>query len=223
MNVDYEAVENFNLLERFSRHKLPVIQYNQELIQDSAAIIKFLEEKVLPTGNQPHKGADHDLSEKDKDTSAMVTTMVENGLAPIVTNMRWKSDLGWPGFSKIIFAGLPFPLSLIVPYVARKNTIKLLYASGIARYTDEDLTAQAAVLLGALSRLLGKNKFILGDKFHTVDASVYGTLYQYITFNLDTPVHRLAQSHDNLVSYVKRIEELAANTPHRTISYSKIN
>lgn len=222
MNIDYEAVEHFSLLERFSRHKLPVIQYNQELIQDSAAIIKFLEEKVVPNGSHHNKAADHDLTEKEEDTSTMVKLVAENGLGPLVTCLRWKSELGWPGFKKAMFGGLPFPLSIIFPFVARRNTIKMLISGGVGRYSDEDIIAQCSELLAVLSRLLGKNKFMLGDKFHTVDASVYGALYQFITFELDTPIHRIARSHDNLVSYVKRIEELASKTTHKTLSLSKL-
>lgn len=222
MKIDYEAVEHFELLERFSRHKLPVIQYNQELVQDSGAILKFLEERVVPASANHTKAADHDLSEKEKDMSAMVTVMMENSLAQIITTIRWKSELGWPAFKQFIFGKFKFPLSIIAPFVARRNTVSMLKAGGFGRYTDEELIAQASNLLAILSRLLGKNKFLFGDKFHTVDATVYGTLFQYITIDLDTPVHRAARSHDNLVSYVKRMEELINQVPHKTIPYSKI-
>lgn len=222
-NIDYEAVEHVKLFDRFSRHKLPAIQYNDILIQDSTAIIKFLEETVLPSGPKPSLPIDFDLDEKQRDLSTMVIAMAENSLVPSIVHFRWHYELGWSQFKPLIMASIPFPLSLIVPTLARKGALRKLNAAGVSLYTNEELIAQISKFLAVLSRQLGSNKFFFGDKFHTVDATLFGVLFQCVRVDLDIPPCQLVKSYDNLVNYVKTVEELIAKAPHKTLPFSVIN
>lgn len=218
LNIDYEAVESIHLINRFSRQKFPAIQYNDELIQDSAAIIKFLEEKVISSGPRPSLPLDFDLSEKERDLTTMVISILDNSYSPVMACFRWKHDLGWKDFQPLAFASLPFPVSKFVPNMVRKRNVEKLTIGGSARYSFEELLAQISKILGVLSRLLGSNKYLLGDKFHTVDVSLYAHLYQLIRIELDTPAHRAARSFDNLVKYVERVEALISKNPHKVAS-----
>lgn len=222
-NIDYEAVEHVKLFDRFSRHKLPAIQYNDMLIQDSTAIINFLEETVLPAGSKPSLPIDFDLDEKQRDLSTMVIAMAENSLVPLIVHFRWHYEPGWQQFKPLILGSLPFPLTLFVPKLARDNAIKKLNAMGTGLYTVEELTAQASKFLAVLSRQLGSNKFFFGDKFHTVDATLFGVLFQCVRVDLDIPVCHLVKEYDNLVKYVNTVEELISKAPHKTLPLSVIN
>ena len=206
--IEYETVEGISQLEKFSRHKFPVIQYNNELIPDSEAIIKFCETKVLPASPYLSRPTDHDLDEKQRDVSTMTIAMVENSFNPVMACYRWKNDAAWKQWKPIVFGSLPFPISLFVPNMVRKNNIARLCASGIGKYSDEELLAQATNILGVLSRLVGDNKFIFGNKFHHIDIVVYAALAQVINIQLDTPFHRLVSTYPNLLKYVKNFSQV---------------
>ena len=201
LGLEYEVIGDFRNLSKFSRSKFPVVQYNQQIIQDSTNIITFLEKTL-------GKQTDADLSAKDKATSTLLISTVEDSLAPILVYFRWIHNEGWPGWAKATFAAVPAFLKWFIVPKARKNVQKSLWISGTARYTPEELLASAKDILDALSLQLGKNKFMLGDKFHIVDASVYGVLANIILFPLDHPLQRLAHKYDNLVSYCKHIRDL---------------
>lgn len=220
--IDYCAIESYQLLSRFSRGKMPVIQWNHKLIQDSEAIIKFLEQVVLPTQQKAHKAVDEDLTEKEKTMTTLVTSMLETGLTPIVVYFRWFDEKCWPAFRSAVFGKLPFPLAWFIPQIARKGAIRRLAGSGLTTYDSEELLEKASNYLNVLSLLLGKNKYLFGDKFHTVDAVMYGVISQLILFKHDTPLSRLASRHDNLVSYCKHMSEVLSKTKHRTIPFSEL-
>jgi glutathione S-transferase len=200
--IDYEVVGDFRNLSKFSRGKMPAIQYNQEIVQDSSNIVAFLDKTF-------GKNLDADLSAKDRATSTLLASVTEDSLSPILAYFRWVHEEGWPEWSKATFAQAPAWLRWLIVPAAKKEKRKVMWASGIARYPPEELLAQAKEILDALSQQLGQNKFMLGDKFHLVDASVYGVLTNIILFPLNTPLQRLALKYDNLVSYCKHISTLS--------------
>jgi glutathione S-transferase len=200
--IEYERIGDVGNIGKFSRGKMPVIQFNQQIVQDSSNIISFLDKTL-------GKSMDAELSAKDRATSTLLATVAEDSLGPILVHFRWLHQEGWPEWSRLTFGKVPFILRWIIARQVRKGVQTSQWASGVARYPPEELLAQAKDIFDALSQQLGKNKFMLGDKFHIVDASVYGVLHNIILFPLDTPLQRLAHKYDNLVSYCKHIRDMA--------------
>jgi glutathione S-transferase len=198
--IEYEVIGDFYNLDKFSRKKFPVLQYNQEIIQDSSNIVSFVDRV---TG----KLVDGGLSEKDKMISTMLTSMVESELGPIVVYFRWVSPKGWAVWSKGAFVALNPLLRLFVPNLVRGSTKKQLFASGFARFPEQELLEKAKSILKAIDTQIGKSKFVLGDKFHIVDASVYGVLANIILCPVDTPLQQLAHQFDHLVTYCKTVRD----------------
>lgn len=200
--VEYKAINSFFNLDKFSRHKFPVIQYNQEIVQDSSNIVAYLD-RVLG------KNTDAGLTKEEEMLTTCFKSLVEAELGPIVVYFRWANDAGWAKWSAEAFKSMHPLLKLIgVPRMARNNTIEQLRASGIGRIPEQEILDKARSILKALDTQLGKSKFLLGDKFHLVDLSVYGVLAQIILFPMDTPLQALALQFDRLVSYCKNIRDL---------------
>lgn len=208
LGADYEALEDFKHLERFSRHKLPVIQFNTEIIQDSQSIVAFLDRKFGATHSQP-TGIDHGMSSEDVATASLLRYAVEDTLSPLLVYFRWIHEPGWQVWHKSAFTQLPNFLKPFILPIVRKNVRKGLLASGVGRYPESEMLQKATEILQAVHIQLGKKKFLFGDKFRTIDASVYGVLANIILCPIDTPLQRIACQHDNLVTYVKTVRDFA--------------
>jgi glutathione S-transferase len=59
----------------------------------------------------------------------------------------------------------------------------------------------------AIAELLGDQPFLLGDKPHTVDCSLFAFLEALIPFPVDSPIKQAVLGHANLVAYRQRIRE----------------
>lgn len=200
--VEYKTINSFFNLDKFSRHKFPVIQYNQEIVQDSSNIIAYLD-RVFG------KNMDAGLTDKEEMITTCFKSLVEAELGPIVVYYRWANDAGWAKWSAEAFKSMnPLLKMLGVPRFARSNTIKQLYSSGIGRVPEQEILDKARSIFKALDTQLGKSKFLLGDKFHLIDLSVYGVLAQIILFPMETPLQALGLQFDRLVTYCKTVRDL---------------
>jgi len=208
LGVDYEAIGDFHNLDKFSRHKLPVVQYNQEIVQDSTNIVRFID-RVWGTTHKYPKGIDDGMSDKDLATANLIRHAVEDSLAPLLVHFRWIYEPGWQVWKTGAFSQLPVFLTPFIPPMVRKQVRRSLIASGVGRYPESEMLDRAKEIIHAVSMQLGRNKFLFGDKFRSIDASVYGVLANIILFPMDSPLQKLACQYDNLVTYVKMVRDYA--------------
>ena len=191
--------------------KLPFIELEGERIGDSALILERLK-------NQLGIDLDRDLSEAERAQSHMLQRTIDERLYWVVVHSRWIDDANWPVVKKLFFDGLPFPLSQIVPRMARKSVRATLAAHGIGRHTVEELYALGAQDLAAMAAMLGDKPFFFGDKPTLADVSAYATLVNIVGPDLDSPLKEAALRHPNLIRHTERMGELyAARRPRKQI------
>lgn len=214
LGMDYETIGDHKYLDRFSRHKFPVVQYNDQIIQDSTNIVTFLD-KTVSAGSG---GMDAGMTEQEIAAADLLRFSLENSLLPIVAYFRWLDEPGWQAWHKAVFAQIPALLKPIVLPKLQGAVRQRLLAIGTARYTESELLQQATELLHALHVQLGNKKFVFGDQFRTIDASVYGVLSTILVYPMDTPVRKIAAKYDNLVAYVKTVAEFAESNHKKALA-----
>ncbi|MCY1282953.1 hypothetical protein D9M68_335920 [compost metagenome] len=179
--------------------KLPFITLGEEVIADSAIILRTLNERLaLPL--------DQHLDAAGRGRSVAITRLCDEHLAPLMVYFRWVDDEGW-GQISAMFARLPIPLRWVAPGLVRGKVRKSLHAQGIGRHSREELLAFAREDLQALSDLLGAAPYFGGVQPSSADAATYGVLANLILCSLQTPVTRLAREFPSLVAYCERLRD----------------
>lgn len=203
LGIEYEPVGSFFHTGNFSRGKVPVIQYHTEIVQESSQIIAFCEKKF-------GKQTDSDLSARDRAQATLLKHLAEDTLVPLMAYYRYVHAGGWAAWKQQMFVTMPIYMRPIAGFFARSGVKSSLRARGTLSMSEEEMLAQADEIFNAFEQQLTstKGKFMLGDKFHTVDASVYGALASIISFPVPTPLQSRAHQHDKLISYCKHMQEL---------------
>lgn len=177
--------------------KIPYVAIDGELMGDSQLIIERLER----TGPHP---LDAELAPTDRAIGRAVRRMIEEGTYFTGVYLRWATDGGFAHVREQMAAVMPGPLRLLLPVIRRKVK-KSVVAQGTGRHSVEDICALAIADFQACGDILGDKPFLLGDKPHVCDATLYPFLEGQLRFPNDTPVQRAVAGMANLVAYRDRI------------------
>ncbi|MEP0707735.1 glutathione S-transferase family protein [Parvibaculum sp.] len=185
--------------------KLPFIEFEGKRIGDSALILNHLKETL---------GVDLDrgLSDAERAQSHMLQRMLDERLYWVIVHNRWIEEANWPTVKALFFGGLPFPLSAIVPRMARKSVRAALTAHGIGRHAAEEIYGFGKQDLAAMAAMLGDKPFFFGDKPTLADVSVFATLVNITGPEMESPLKDAALGHDNLLRHTERMGEIYAST-----------
>jgi glutathione S-transferase len=118
---------------------------------------------------------------------------------------RWGDDANWSLLKPVIFAQLPFPVSLFVPDLVRKSILKDAYSQGIARYSQAEMHHLAELDIQAISAIIADKPYVLGDQPSSYDAVLFGALCNILYPPFTSHLKTLTQSCQNLVCYTDRI------------------
>lgn len=183
--------------------KLPFVEMEGTRIGDSALVLHHLK-KTLGVD------LDRDLNDSERAQSHMLQQMLDERFYWVLLHSRWIDDGNWPVVKRGFFGGMPFPLSMIVPRLARKQIRAALRAQGIGRHTPEEIYALGARDLAALSAFLGDKPFFFGDKPTLADATAFAYLVNIVGPELASPLKDAARGHDNLLRHTDRMGEIYA-------------
>jgi glutathione S-transferase len=185
-------------LHRAPKGKLPWIDDDGTVVADTGLIIEYLKRKY----GDPLDGA---LTPLQRARALATIRLCEEHLYWTVLHDRWLSAEGWamtrPGF----FGGLPWPLRIIVPWVARRGIRAELHGHGIGRHTPAQIHALGIADIDALAELLGDQPYFLGQQPASIDAVVAAFLTNILLVPLETPIKAAATAHSNLVDYCQRM------------------
>ena len=182
--------------ETAPKGKLPYIEHNGAQIADSSIIIDYLKE---------HFGdpLDGNLSDDQRASGHTIKRMVEEHIWWLMARERWWAPENpyWdtPGLLKELdqesYEG------------ARDDSRRKCMEHGVGAFTDLEIDKRGREDLDTLSILLGENPYFLGDKPTSVDATTYAFLWQIMNAAYTSQLKNAAQKHNNLVSYVQRLEK----------------
>ncbi len=193
-------LDNRGLLPRAPKGKLPFIDDAGERIADSSFIIAHLKRRH---GDPLDAG----LSPGQRALGLAIQRLVEENLYWALIYLRWIDDAGFALARRVFFAGLPAPLRLVVPHLARRAVRKEIHGHGIGRHSAEEIMDIGRADLGALADLLGEQPFFLGAGPSSIDACAYAFLANILAAPPDSPLALHARGLPNLPAYCRRMQE----------------
>lgn len=185
-------------LHKTPKGKLPWIDDDGVQVADSGLIIDYLKAKYGDS-------LDGDLNPLQRSRALAIARLVEEHLYWAVLHCRWIEPEGWELTRPAFFGGLPWPLSAIVPIVARRGLRAELHGHGMGRHTPAQIHALGIADVDALAALLGDQEYFLGERASSVDAIATGFLTNILMVPLETPIKAAAARHANLVAYCQRM------------------
>lgn len=185
-------------LHRAPKGKLPWIDDGGTVVADSGLIIAYLKSKYGDS-------LDAKLNAQQRAQALAITRLLEEHLYWAVLYDRWLSPAGWELTRPAFFGGLSWPLSVIVPRVARRGMRAELRGQGMGRHRPEQIYAFGVEDIDALAVLLADKSFFLGDEPSSVDATAAAFLANVLMVPFETSIKKAAAGHANLVAYCERM------------------
>ncbi|XP_069091638.1 failed axon connections homolog [Pleurodeles waltl] len=179
--------------------KMPWIEYNHERVSGTEFIIDFLEEKLGVNLNK-------NLNPHQKAVSRAVSKMVEEHFYWTLAYCQWVNNLHET--QKMLSVVGPFSdlLRWILCHLTKGIVKREMYGQGIGRFSEEEIYMLMEKDMRSLAGLLGDKKYIMGPKFSTLDATVFGHLAQAMwTLPGTRPEMLIKGELINLAMYCERI------------------
>ena len=203
--VEFEhKTQDLATLDEDSPHgKLPyIVDSDGTKVGDSNTIIAYLKDKY---GDK----LDADLSKQERALALAFNRLIEEHLYwSGIIQPRWSEDSGWETYIPYIVQGAEVTPEMREGLDGFRGRILTEFdGQGMGRRSAEVVVEFFRADIDALSDFLADKDFFLGDKLHSIDASVYSTL-RHIA---DQPQQWLGsgyvQSKANLVDYMDRIRK----------------
>ncbi|XP_072264780.1 failed axon connections homolog [Pyxicephalus adspersus] len=179
--------------------KMPWIEYNHTRVSGTEFIIDFLEEKLGVNLNK-------NLNPHERAVSRAVTKMVEEHFYWTLAYCQWVDNLHET--QKMISIPGPFSdlLKWILCHLTKGIVKREMYGQGIGRFSEEEIYKLMEKDMRSLAGLLGDKKYIMGPKFSTLDATIFGHLAQAMwTLPGTRPEQLIKGELINLAMYCERI------------------
>lgn len=180
--------------------KLPFITCDGTTIADSELILEYLDE-------QSGGGLYGSLTEEQIGQGFAWTRLIEDHLYWLMVASRWIDDQWWPNVKLGFFGRMPFPLKVIVPIVARRQVRQTYALHGLGKHTLAEQKQFARRDLQALSHVLSKNPYILGQELTVFDFTVASLLAGIIDNKPASWMTVLADDFPMLKQYAERVQE----------------
>ncbi|KAL9953567.1 hypothetical protein ACROYT_G041004 [Oculina patagonica] len=121
---------------------------------------------------------------------------------------RWCSD--YAPFVRDNWLGhLFFPVKYLAFYWFQRQYRNYLWSHGIGRHSEQDLYGIGEKDLLAVPQILGRKKFLFGDKPCLVDAVLFAFIAAFTWYNPESPLGLFIKSKaKNLDEHAKRMKEL---------------
>lgn len=186
-------------LRRAPKGKMPFIEEDGKLLGDSTLIRLHLEQKY---------GVDFDkhLTPLQKGTAWAVEKMLEDNLYWATLNERWMDDDNFNKGPRHFFDAAPVLIRPIIVTTIRRLVRKNLYAHGLGRHTNQEITALAARTIEATANVLGDNTYLMGAHKCGADATVYAFTAANLTPHFRSELRTATQKYPNLVAYCDRMK-----------------
>ncbi|MGP8231979.1 MAG: glutathione S-transferase family protein [Methylovirgula sp.] len=196
--IEFRSVDSLPL--RAPRGKLPFLSDGPEKIPDSALIISYLKQRF---GNRLDQGLDAAQHAKGH----LIRRCCEESLYFVMLYERWIDPDGWKVIKPALFGAAPPLVRDAVAAMARRGVRRALNGQGYGRYAPQEVLANGAADLEALSASITPGGFAIGERPTSYDA----TLYAFLTNILDAPVETLlkaaAQEYPELSGYLARMHD----------------
>jgi len=179
--------------------KCPWITFNGEEMTDSDFIIRSLSSRLGIS-------MDAGLSERERALGRAVRVMLEERTAWGIFLKRYVLDgmrHVWREFPAGVRKYVPF-VKYLLPYGYKKRARE----QGIGRFTEPEVLHQVQKDVQAVSRLLGEQQFMLGERVSELDCCVFGMVVQLLYVSGPSLEFWTRERCDNLVRHCDRMRRL---------------
>ena len=178
--------------------KLPYIRDEGTVVADSTLIRMHIEKKY---------GFDFDqgLSPRDRGVAWSVEKMLEDHLYWLLVYWRWMVDENFERGPKHFFRRVPALIRPLITRAVRKNVRTRLHGHGLGRHSDEEKSAMADRCVEALSKVLGSNRYLMGDTVCGADATAFAFIAGGLPELFESPRQKRLAATANLVAYRDRM------------------
>lgn len=183
------------------KKKIPYIKDEDEFIGDSTFIIKHLKAKF---GDPLAEG----LSAQKLATGHAIKVMLEERTywAGMI-HPRWVKTDHHKLIADTFFSEIPGFIRMPIFRNIAKGVAKAETGHGIGHHTDAEIFALGMDDVKTVETLMGKKKFMLGDKPAEVDATVFAFIYGMNAEIFPTPIQSYIAGSKTLTDYLARMEE----------------
>lgn len=178
--------------------KVPVLEWDGELVADSSRILRFLDEK------QP----DNPLLPKDPAARAraiLFEDWADEALYWFAVYSRWAIDSNFEPFARSAFGSMPFFLRWFVPKLIRRDVLKQLHGQGIGRLPPSEVLERFEAHLDMLEGLLEEGPFLVGSDVTCADITLFSML-RPLTLPAAPESAPLVRPRATLIDYLSRVD-----------------
>lgn len=181
--------------------QIPFIRDGAEVIADSTFIRAYLEEKYS-------FDLDEGLSPRQRAEAWAIERMLENHFSWAVAYTRWLLPENFAKGPAHFFDFAPEEAREALRAEVVSRVTDTVRAVGIGRHTHDEIIALGDRSLLALSELLGRQRYLFGDRPVGVDATAFGLLAAVLTPFFPSQLRDRVLEYPNLVAYVERMMRL---------------
>ncbi len=178
--------------------KLPFIDDDGTKIADSTFIRLHLEQRY-------RIDFDKHLSTSEKGIAWSVEKMLEDHLYWATVYWRWLVDANFYKGPATFFKAIPAPLRPFIMAMVRRSVRKSIYAHGLGRHSQAEITILANRAIDALAAVLGDKPYLMGAQPCGADATAFAYVLGNLCAFFDNPVRTHAEQHANLIAYRDRL------------------
>jgi len=186
------------------RGQLPYIVDDGETIGDSGAIMAHAKRKYGVS-------MDDALTQAERDTDLLITRMLDD-LYWVMSYSRWKDERYWTQFRDALLRAHP-QLTQEGLATAKEFNAKRYHYQGIGRYEPDEAMARGLADLQVLAHLVPEAGFVHGPAPSSIDAGIYGFIANIHFYDIETPLKKFVDAHENLVRHCRAIHEMVAPKP----------
>jgi glutathione S-transferase len=180
--------------------KAPYLQDGDKLIADSHFLMRHLE-----TAHGVDFSGGYSAAELAKGWA--VARMMEEHFYFLSMHVRWMDDENFYKGPYQFFAEVPAPIRPLIARIVRNKTRKTQNLQGLGRHTDEERLVLAKGDLNAIEAMLGKGKYLLGDKISGADASAAAFVWAGGCKYFNSPIGDYIRTRPALMAYITRIRD----------------
>ncbi len=181
------------------KKKLPYIEdtENQKVVCDSNFILDYLKVE--------HTNIDTKLSEEQKMMGYLVERLLEDHMYFNGIYWRWVYPAGWEITKRDFLGGIPEDKREAIQTKTREAMSNQIYQQGTGRHSPEEIVEMGIKGFETVSKILGKNLYLLGNTPSSFDACTFAFLAAIIKPPIEYPVKEWVLKRQNLLEYCERM------------------
>ncbi|KAF4470571.1 glutathione S-transferase [Fusarium albosuccineum] len=191
------------------RGKIPYVELGEQRVSDSTFIIqKFVQDGIITDLNSR-------LSPAQRAQDLAIRALLEDKLYFYGTREKWCDN--YQTMRSNALASIPWPLQVVVGWIAYQGISKTLYGQGTGRFTDDEVAMLREEVWESVDALVSEARasaslegpfwLLGGDGPTEVDATLFGFIASALTCEASPASGKVVGKYPAVVDYAARIHE----------------